>query len=309
MAKVGDSPLTTGVRSFEAGDESAVRAIMEASLAVDGIPGFVASDVERALVRIVPDPAGTVVAIEDGRVVGYCTPHHDDLTVDPAVRRRGHGRRLVPAALEVVRRRGLDDHLQLYVPPHLAGSLAFAEALGLRYRSSLWQFDLAADRVVPSPAFPEDVITRAFDPMVDADLDAWLRFMLAAFEGHPTQMTWTLPVIRHIHAAPDFDPSAILVTVAADAPTVPIAFGLVRVDEPARRVRVGEVMLIGVLPAWRGRGLGRELLRWAVSELRDRGAGAVQLSVEARNERATNLYRRHGFEPAIEWPHWVLPIA
>ena len=287
MAKVADSPLTTGVRSFEAGDESAVRAIMEASLAVDGIPGFVASDVERALVRIVPDPAGTVVAIEDGRVVGYCTPHHDDLTVDPAVRRRGHGRRLVPAALEVVRRRGLDDHLQLYVPPHLAGSLAFAEALGLRYRSSLWQFELAADRVVPSPAFPEDVITRAFDPMVDADLDAWLRFMLAAFEGHPTQMTWTLPVIRHIHAAPDFDPSAILVTVAADAPTVPI----------------------GVLPAWRGRGLGRELLRWAVSELRDRGAGAVQLSVEARNERATNLYRRHGFEPAIEWPHWVLPIA
>jgi ribosomal protein S18 acetylase RimI-like enzyme len=143
MARVGDSPLTTGVRSFEAGDESAVRAIMEASLAVDGIPGFVASDVERALVRIVPDPAGTVV----------------------------------------------------------------------------------------------------------------------------------------------------------------------RVDEPAPRVRVGEVMLIGVLPAWRGRGLGRELLRWAVSELRDRGAGAVQLSVEARNERATNLYRRHGFEPAIEWPHWVLPIA
>jgi ribosomal protein S18 acetylase RimI-like enzyme len=31
--------------------------------------------------------------------------------------------------------------------------------------------------------------------------------------------------------------------------------------------------------------------------------------VEARNERATNLYRRHGFAPAIEWPHWVLPIA
>ena len=309
MARAGEPTLTAGVRSFEVGDEPAVRAIMEASLAVDGIPGFVASDVERALVRIVPDPGGTVVALEDGRVVGYCTPHHDDLTVDPAFRRRGHGRRLVPAALEAVRRHGLDDHLQLYVPPHLSGSVAFAESMGLRYRSSLWQFELAADRAVPPFVFPDDVVTRAFDPVVDADLEAWLRFMLAAFEGHPTQMNWTLPVIRHIHDAPDFDPSAILVTFAIDAPTVPIAFGLVRVDEPEPTVRVGEIMLIGVLPAWRGRGLGRELLRWAVAELRRRGAGAIHLSVEARNERATELYRRHGFEPAIEWPHWVLPVA
>jgi ribosomal protein S18 acetylase RimI-like enzyme len=64
-----------------------------------------------------------------------------------------------------------------------------------------------------------------------------------------------------------------------------------------------------VLPAWRGRGLGRELLRWGVTELRGRGAGPIELSVEAQNERATGLYRAHGFEPAIEWPHWVLPVS
>lgn len=305
----GDARVTTEVRSFRLDDEAAVRAVMEASRAVDEIPGFIASDIERALVRIVPDPEGTVVATEDGRVVGYSTPHHDDLTVHPAFRRRGHGRRLVAAALDAVRRRGLDDHLQLYVPPHLPGSVAFAEAMGLRYRSSMWRFELAAERVVPPPAFPAEIVTRAFDPVVDADLGAWLRFMLAAFEGHPTQMTWTLPVIRHIHDAPDFDPSAILVVFAADEPDRPVAFALIRVDEPEPGNLVGEVSLIGVLPAWRGRGLGRELLRWGVAEVRDRGAKGVELAVEARNERATNLYRRHGFEPAIEWPHWVLPVG
>ncbi len=33
----------------------------------------------------------------------------------------------------------------------------------------------------------------------------------------------------------------------------------------------GEVKLIGVLPAWRGRGLGRALLRWGVRHLQGRG--------------------------------------
>ena len=299
---------TAHVRGFEIADEPALRAIMEASLALDDVPGFAASDIERALVRIVPDPDGTVVALEAGRVVGYCTPHHDDLTVHPAFRRRGHGRRLVPAAMDAVRRRGLDDHLQLYVPPHLPGSVAFAEAMGFRYRSSLWQFELPAGLAVPPAGFPASVVSRAFDPTLDADLGAWLRFILAAFEGHPTQMTWTLPMIEHIHRAPDFDPSAILILSPADAPEAPIAFALVRLDEPEPGVRRGEISLIGVLPAWRGRGLGRELLRWGVTEVRRRGAGAVELAVEARNEPATHLYRRHGFEPVIEWPHWVLPV-
>lgn len=43
---------------------------MAASLATDGIPGFTADDIERAMVRILPDPDGTVVAVEDGARAG-----------------------------------------------------------------------------------------------------------------------------------------------------------------------------------------------------------------------------------------------
>jgi mycothiol synthase len=67
----------------------------------------------------------------------------------------------------------------------------------------------------------------------------------------------------------------------------------------------GEVRLVGVLPQWRGRGLGRELLHWGVAWLRAMGAGVIQLNVEAENELALGLYRRTGFEPAVEWPHWA----
>jgi mycothiol synthase len=302
--------VTVEVRGFQPGDEPGIRTVQEACLATDGIPGFIAEDIDRALIRIPLDPGGTVVAVEDGVVVGYCTPQHDDLTVLPSHRRRGHGRRLIEAALATERARGHDD-LQLYVPPHLPASVAFAQAVGLRYRSSLWQFRLPADRDVPAPDFPAEVTVRAWDPAADTDFDEWAAFMLAAFEGHPTPMHWTPEVIRAIHATPTFDPEEILLVTEADAPSRLVAFTRIEMvgrDRPPGQ-RVGEVGLIGVLPAWRRRGLGRELLRWGVTMLRGRGAGEIELSVEADNERATALYRGHGFEPAIEWPHWVRPTA
>jgi mycothiol synthase len=275
--------IESGVRTSRPDDLPGIRRVMEASLAVDRIPGFLASDVERAMIRIEPDHEGTAVAVEDGVVVGYVTPNHDDLTVAPDARRRGHGRRLVEAGRAIVRRRG-EPELQLYVPLHLPASQAFAEAVGLRHRSSLWQFQLSARAAatVPEPVFPPDVVVRTWDDARDADFEVWSAFMLAAFEGHPTPMHWTPAVVRHVHDQPDFD---------ADGPT---------------GERFGDVGLIGVLPAWRRRGLGRELLRWGVTSLRARGAGRIELSVEAANERATALYRAHGFEPAIEWPHWVI---
>jgi mycothiol synthase len=293
------------VRIARAGDEGALGEIMEASLATDRIPGFVRADIDRVLVRFPANPGGTVVALEGDRIVGYATPRHDDLTVLPERRRRGHGRRLVAAALDLERAAG-HDTLQFYFPPHLPASVAFAEALGFRYQSSLWQFQLAPGAPVPPPAFGDHVVLRRFDPAVDTDFDAWAAFMQAAFEGHPTPMRWTPEIVRHVHTATDFDPDDILKVFAVGEPDRPIAFTRIesfRDDET--REPYGEVGLIGVMPAWRRRGLGRELLRWGVAELRSRGAGRIDLSVEAENERATALYRAHGFEPAIEWPHWV----
>jgi mycothiol synthase len=299
-----------GVRPFRAEDEMAVRAIQYASLATDGIPGFGAYDIERSMLRTVADPEGTIVAVEAGTVVGNITPHHDDLTVLPGARRRGHGRRLVVAALDLMRRRGLDE-LQLYVPPHLPASIAFAHAVGLTYRSSLWQFVLAADHPVPPAAFPPGVEVRPFDALGPPDLEAWTVFMHAAFEGHPTQLTWTPEVIRHVHADTSFDPALVLVVTSSVDPAAPIAFtrlDLHEADAPSGRP-VGGIGLLGVLPAWRGHGLGRALLRRGIETLRLRGAGGIELAVEATNDRATTLYRAHGFVPTIEWPHWVLPAA
>ena len=56
-----------------------------------------------------------------------------------------------------------------------------------------------------------------------------------------------------------------------------------------------EIAYLGLAPAARGRGLGGQLVRFAIDAARADGSNAVTLSVDVRNEPALRLYRRHGF--------------
>lgn len=57
-----------------------------------------------------------------------------------------------------------------------------------------------------------------------------------------------------------------------------------------------DVSYIGVVPAARRRGVGRELMSKALLEARTAEAAQLTLSVDARNQPAWNLYHRLGFE-------------
>ncbi len=52
-----------------------------------------------------------------------------------------------------------------------------------------------------------------------------------------------------------------------------------------------------VLPAHRGRGVGRALLHRALAIAKDHGCAAVDLEVDADHARAERLYEREGFAP------------
>ncbi len=294
------------IRSFRAGDEAAILAVVDAALPVDRLPGITRQDVGHAVDRLSGDPAGTLVALDGDTIVGYCTPRHDDLTVHPDHRRRGHGRRLVAASLDLVRSRGL-SRLVLYGPADREPAAGFIEALGFTYHSTLWLFELAPSVQVPPAVFPEEVVVRSFRP--ESDLPAFVDLANASFRDHPTPMTFTEAGVAHTHALPDFDSDGILLVGPRDDPDRPIGWTKVEHEMTEAGVRRGFVSFVGVLPEWRGRGIGRELLRWGVDYVRAAGAGTVELNVEATNERALELYRRTGFTPEVEWPHYALPTG
>ncbi len=81
--------------------------------------------------------------------------------------------------------------------------------------------------------------------------------------------------------------------------------GLIRVAQHGDR---GELRILGRVPAYRGRGLGARIVAEGLRQVREGGAGDVDLSVEAVNESALGLYRRFGFEIVSQTPVFALAL-
>lgn len=290
------------VRPATAADLPSIAALGHAAVDSGDYPDATHGDVERNLVSLAAEPEAACVAIDDGCVVGYLAPRLNDLCVDHAHRRRGHGTALVEAALPYVRDMLGHPYLLLYVPPGDTPGRRFAEARGFAYRASLFWMERPAEEPCPAPDFPPGVVVRAWNPGRDA-MPPFVDLLNTAFADHPTPVSWTEAVIQAAHAAPDFDPADILLAAPAGDPDRAIAFCRARLY-PNEAEPYGEVKLIGVLPGWRGRGLGRALLRWGVRHLQDRGVPTISLAVSAANEHALRMYEAHGFRRAVEWPQW-----
>jgi GNAT superfamily N-acetyltransferase len=61
-----------------------------------------------------------------------------------------------------------------------------------------------------------------------------------------------------------------------------------------------QIEAVRVAAAYRGHGLGRRLITWAVDQARERGCGLVQLTSDKRRTDAIRFYESLGFEPTHE---------
>ncbi|MBI5117766.1 GNAT family N-acetyltransferase [Candidatus Poribacteria bacterium] len=66
---------------------------------------------------------------------------------------------------------------------------------------------------------------------------------------------------------------------------------------------VGRIHMMGIVPEFRGRGLGRSVLWSGLKYLAGRGLQTVELTVDCQNEAACSLYKRAGFKlkTALVW--------
>ena len=116
-------------------------------------------------------------------------------------------------------------------------------------------------------------------PMGEADLDAVLAIEAASYP-HP----WSREHFLHELASPHSFP-----VVLSDNGTVAGYLCLMVLFEEA------QVLNVAVAPQQRGRGVGRQLMEYAVSEGRQRGAEFLSLEVRASNRAAIALYDKLGF--------------
>lgn len=286
------------IRTVEPDDAEAIPTLILDAFEAGELKGSRRLDCEHWARLASSDPENSLVALHEGALAGLITPRWNQVVVAPVYRRLGIGSALVEAGERLAAERG-EAPLALALPHDNLGAQRFLESLEYAYHHSLWRMRFASNDPLPEPPLPAEVFVRSY---AHEDLEPYVALFNAAFADHPTPLSLTVDLAQRAHSREGFDPEDILLAVrAADGQLV----GFCRiVIEPGEEGPEGEVVVLGVIPSMRGRGVGRRLLTWGVQRARGKGAANVFLAVEGDNEKALNLYRSVGFVLEEEWPRW-----
>jgi len=277
-----------------------VEALAAAAAAVDGT-----APLSEQVLRHLRHPGAAHLLARDhaGALIGYAqldaaatTPDGTadpvaELVVHPDHRRAGVGSALAGALLAHT------PALRVWAHGGHPGAAALAASLGFTADRELWRMRRSLREPFADPQLPDGVTLRPFRP--GADEDELLRVNNAAFAWHPEQGGWTLEDIAVREAEPWFDAEGLLLAVDVAVPARVLGFHWTKVHQPGSDVpdAIGEVYVLAVDPAARGRRLGPALTLAGLAHLRDRGLDAVMLYVEADNAPAVRVYRDLGFTP------------
>lgn len=72
--------------------------------------------------------------------------------------------------------------------------------------------------------------------------------------------------------------------------------------------KIGSIPNLGVLPEFRGKGIGRRLIETAVQYARNRGMDYVRIETLAQNPIGQYLYPSCGFQEIARQVHYIMPI-
>lgn len=240
----------------------------------------------------------------DGRLAGYADFEERpggrlmaDGYVDPAQRGRGVGSELLrlTEARADERLAELDGRVYLQ-----NATTAAAEALfSPRGYQPIRRFRRMAIDLDATPAVPRiDGVT--LRPLSADDSRAVHEAMEEAFADHWEHRRRTFEeYAQRTFAREDYDPT-LCVLAEADGELAGASLNWWKDVGDA-----GWIGVVGVRPAFRGRGIGAALVQWTFSEFFRRGERRVALGVDAQNESgATRLYERLGMRTVWEAVIW-----
>ena len=221
----------------------------------------------------------------DGRAIGGVTVH-------PRWRRQGIGRRLLSRVADLAVSWGIVN-LDLPIVPRVEGAVALARAAGAQLARYWWEMVWMGRERPPRPQPPPGITLRTFDPA--RDRERWIELDAAAFDGHWGAAPLTLADVDAIMRRPGFAPAGLW--FAEDhGKLVGQALAYVLSSSSLDRLGpVGQIEDVAVLPAYRGRGIGRALLLAAMGYLWERGCRVIELTVDTENVGARRLYDESGF--------------
>ncbi len=256
------------------------------------------------------DPATDIWVVEDrdAQVVACGDIHavNPRLSCDAFVRvHPDHvGRGLATALLDTAESRARQrmdgaetTKLWATADPRDARAISLLEARGARHIRSFLHMERSIDDVVAGDDVPDGVRFRPFRPDDRHDWATFHEVLEASFADHFGFESIDLATFETMWTGfPTWDPSLVTFAEADDR-----VVGLV-VSNVTSTSGLAWLSDVGVLPAYRGRGIAKALLLRAFADLRAKGCERVRLNVDAENTTgATRLYERVGMHVRREW--------
>ena len=250
-----------------------------------------------------PEPLRFLASL-DGRDAGFAysfvVPMLDGVramarigVVDGA-RRRGLGRALLESTLAALP--GVSPECRsvgLVATLPNADAAAFANRVGFVPVRRFWLMEREPSSI-PEPALPAGVRVEGYGGI--GDIARWVKVFNCAWLEHWHAVLATEPDFRRQIESGAIAPEGMF--LASDE-TGDVGFVRLALHEGR-----GEIAVLGVVPEWRRRGLGRALLQFGGRWLIEHGARRVTLLVDGENERALALYRNEYYEVVETRQFW-----
>jgi GNAT superfamily N-acetyltransferase len=137
-------------------------------------------------------------------------------------------------------------------------------------------------------------------PATEADVPLMLRLIkaLAEYERLGHEVVATEAMVRESFFGQAPHAQAVIARIGEDAVGLAIWFSTYSTFLSRPGIYLEDLF---VLPEWRGKGVGRALLRHLARTAVERGCGRIEWSVLDWNETAIRFYRSLGARPMDEW--------
>ena len=147
---------------------------------------------------------------------------------------------------------------------------------------------------------PRNPLKIQIDPAVEADVPLILNFIkaLAEYERLAHEVVATEATIRDSLFGKEPHAEAAIARCADEAAGFAVWFSTYSTFLSRPGIYLEDLF---VLPAWRGKGIGRALLQHLARLAAHRGCGRLEWSVLDWNEEAIRFYRAIGARPMNEW--------
>ena len=183
---------------------------------------------------------------------------------------------------------------------HQTDRIALFEQHGFQAMRYSYRMQRSLAEPIPGVSLPASLVMAQWTPELDLPL---MHAFNAAFSEHWGLQTMNQEAWREFFTGvPQFRGD--LSYLAMDAEKV--AGFCVNWVEGAENAREGWIEAIGVIPAWRGRGIASALMAKSLQVFQAEGLKQAALDVDAENPTgALRLYEKHGFTIARESIHFI----